>query len=185
MILRNVPGFENDLELDYDWLGDEKEKFGLITTIKEHPVNVEARKINYLPTKIRRKIQVAISKYSIGYPIQVHVQLLEKEYAQIEKFTGQEIKKQLTLLMNGKHPKWKKAYIDEKKITIKRAIFSDVVGEAKKKVKENLKTNPKAKRIWTAILKRADKLAKKKIKKDQLGFPIPEKNKSIQVGAMN
>jgi len=75
-IQRNIPGFENDLELDHDWLGDEMEKFGPITTIKEHPVNAEARKINYLPTKIRKKIQVAIKKYSIGYPIQVHVDLL-------------------------------------------------------------------------------------------------------------
>ena len=185
LILRNVPGFENDLELEYDWLGDEKEKFGPITTIKEHPVNVEARKINYLPTKIRRKIQVAISKYSIGYPIQVHVQLLEKEYAQIEKFTGQEIKKQLTLLINGKHSKWGKKYLDEKKITVKLAMFSDVVEKAKTKVKKDLKTNPKAKKIWSAILLRADKLAKNKIKKDQMGFPIPRKDKTVTVGAMN
>ena len=183
-VQRNIPGFENDLELDHDWLGDEIEKFGPITTIKEHPVNAEARKINYLPTKIRRKIQVAISKYSIGNPIQVHVELLENEYAQIEKFTGQEIKKQLTLLMNGKHPKWKKKYLDEQKITVKRAMFSDVVEIAKTKVKKDLKTNPKAKKIWTAILQRADKLAKKKIKKDQLGFPIPKKNQTVTVGAM-
>ena len=53
-IQRNIPGFENDMELDHDWLGDEIEKFGPLTTIKEHPVNAEARKINYLPTKIRK-----------------------------------------------------------------------------------------------------------------------------------
>ena len=109
---------------------------------------------------------------------------MENEYAQIEKFTGQEIKKQLTLLMNGKHPKWKKKYLDEQKITVKRAMFSDVVEIAKTKVKKDLKTNPKAKKIWTAILQRADKLAKKKIKKDQLGFPIPKKNQTVTVGAM-
>lgn len=178
LIQRNIPGFENDLELDHDWLGDELEKFGPLTTIKEHPVNAEARKINYLPTKIRKKIQVAISKYSIGYPIQVHVELLENEYMQIEKFTGQEIKKRLTKLMNNSE------YQNEQKITVKRAMFAQEVDAAKTAVKKDLKTNPKAKRIWTAILKRADKLAKKKIKKDQLGFPIPGDNKSIKVGAM-
>ena len=177
-IQRNIPGFENDLELDYDWLGDEMEKFGVLTTIKEHPVNAEARKINYLPTKIRKKIQVAIKKYSIGYPIQVHVELLENEYAQIEKFTGQEIKKELTKLMNSSK------YQKEPKITVKRAMFAKVVEKAKTDVKENLKTNKKAKKIWTAILERADKMAKKKIKKDQMGFPIPEKDKTVTVGAM-
>ena len=177
-IQRNIPGFENDLELDYDWLGDEMEKFGVLTTIKEHPVNAEARKINYLPTKIRKKIQVAIKKYSIGYPIQVHVELLENEYAQIEKFTGQEIKKELTKLMNSSK------YQKEPKITVKRAMFAKVVEKAKTDVKENLKTNKKAKKIWTAILERADKMAKKKIKKDQMGFPIPEKKQTVTVGAM-
>ena len=44
--------------------------------------------------------------------------------------------------------------------------------------------NAKAKKIWTAILERADKMAKKKIKKDQMGFPIPEKDKTVTVGAM-
>ena len=178
-IQRNIPGFENDLELDYDWLGDEIEKFGPITTIKEHPVNAEARKINYLPTKIRKKIQVAISKYSIGYPIQVQVRLLENEYMQIEKFTGQEIKKELTKLMNSLK------YKNEQKITVKRAMFAQVVEKAKAKTKEDLKTNPKAKRIYAAILKRADKLAKNKIKKDQMGFPVPGEDKSVTVGAMN
>ena len=97
---------------------------------------------------------------------------------QIEKFTGQEIKKALTKLMNSSK------YQNEHKITVKRAMFSQVVEKAKTKTKEDLKTNQKAKRIWTAILERADKLAKKKIKKDQMGFPIPEKDKTVTVGAM-
>ena len=97
---------------------------------------------------------------------------------QIEKFTGQEIKKKLTTLMNSSK------YQNEPLINVKRAMFAKEVEKAKTDVKKDLKTNKKAKKIWTAILERADKMAKKKIKKDQMGFPIPKKDKTVTVGAM-
>ena len=39
MVQKFVPGFENDLYFDYDWLGDEVPKFGVVSSMEEHPIN--------------------------------------------------------------------------------------------------------------------------------------------------
>ena len=42
MVQKFVPGFENDLFFDVDWLGDEVPKFGVVSSMEEHPINKEA-----------------------------------------------------------------------------------------------------------------------------------------------
>ena len=51
MIRKNIPGLENDLFIDRDWLGLAVPKFGFVSSMEEHPVNVEAAKVGYSPIK--------------------------------------------------------------------------------------------------------------------------------------
>jgi len=176
-VLRNIPGLENNLHLDHDWLGDEVQKFGVLTSIKSHPVNEEARKIDYRPRPRKKKLSVSVSDYNMEYPIQVNVELTEEEYKILEVATGQEIKKALTILINSKE------YKDETVIKFKKAMFDKTVGEAKATVSEAFKDQA----IYQKIYIRAKKLALKKLRKDQFGHPFPDNKQAStgQVGAMS
>jgi hypothetical protein len=100
MIQKNIPGLENDLYLDKDWLAMPVPKFGVISSMEEHPVNIEAAEIGYSPIKPRKKM--AVTAYSIeneklaadlDYGIQVNVPLKEKEYAYYSHIAGTFVRK--------------------------------------------------------------------------------------------
>ena len=86
MLQKNFPGFENDLPLNRDWLGDERPKFSVFSSYTEDPINIEAAEIGYNPTPPRKKLTVTVDNVktkfgTISYPIQVNVPLKSTEYA--------------------------------------------------------------------------------------------------------
>jgi hypothetical protein len=161
IVQKNIPGFENNLRLKTDWLGDEVQKFGMLTDIEEHPVNKEARKINYKPTKVRKKMSVSVDILPT-HSTTVFVELTEAEFAALSYGTGKQIKKNLNTLINSK------AYKDQKVIAVKLALFDETVSDAKAEVKELFKETA----MWSNIEKRAKKLAIKQIRSEQQGYKI-------------
>ena len=164
MIQKNIPGFENELFLDRDWLGLPVPKFGVVSTMEEHPVNVEAAKIDYSPIKPRKKMMV--TAYSIeneelaadlDYGIQVNVPLKEKEYAVYAYLVGNHIRADLTELINSAD------YINEVDKTAKLESFKDAVETAKLNAKEDFKATD----LYAAIEARAEIQATEKWMKKQ------------------
>jgi len=161
IVQKNIPGFENNLRLKTDWLGDEVQKFGMITDIEEHPINKEARKINYNPTKVRKKISVSVDILPT-HSTNVFVELTEAEFAALSYATGKMTKKYLNTLINSDH------YKKQKIIAVKLALFDETVSEAKTEVKDLFKETS----MWSNIEKRAKKLAIKQIRSEQQGYKI-------------
>ena len=164
MVQKNIPGFENDLYLDRDWLGDPVRKFAVISSFTEDPVNIEADKIGYSPKKVKKKIR--INAYSINtdtvegdldYGIPVNVPLKEKEYAILADHTGKLTKKYLKELINSKE------YLEETDQNYKLYLFKREVGFAKTDAKLDFKNDE----IYLAIEARAEILASKKWMKQQ------------------
>ena len=164
MVQKNIPGFENDLYLDRDWLGDPVRKFAVISSFTEDPVNIEADKIGYSPKKVKKKIR--INAYSINtdtvegdldYGIPVSVPLKEKEYAILADHTGKLTKKYLKELINSKE------YLEETDQNYKLYLFKREVGFAKTDAKLDFKNDE----IYLAIEARAEILASKKWMKQQ------------------
>ena len=159
MIQKNFPGFENDLPLNYDWLGDERTKFSVFSTYTEDPVNEEAAKIDYFPTPVRKKLIVSVegvnTKFGeIPYPIQVAVPLKNKEYSLYQFNTNKRIRLALTDLIN------RDSY---KKITDKvekKDLFAEEVRAVKTEVTDLFKSE--ANPYYNDIMQRAMKLALKK-----------------------
>ena len=162
MLQKFIPGFENDLKFKTDWLGDEVMKFGMLTDMEEHAVNKEARKIGYVPTKVRRKYMVTVEAGVVlpNTPVQVNVELTEAEFRALSAATGKVVKAYLSQLIEQKH------YKDEKIITVKQAMFDEEVLRAKTDVTELFKGH----KLWSKIYERATKLAIKKVKAEQQGF---------------
>ena len=162
MVQKNIPGFENDLYLDRDWLGQVVPKFSILSSMEEHPANAEAIKIGYVPTKLRKKLSVTTFDLDYGeldYGIQVFVPLKEKEYSLLSRMTGDKIREGLEELL--KDPD----YQNEQDQTYKLTLFNDEVSAAKEAAKSEFKdeANP----LWNGILQRAEKLATKKWTKKQ------------------
>lgn len=164
MIQKNIPGLENDLFLDKDWLAMPVPKFGVVSSMEEHPVNIEAAEIGYSPIKPRKKM--AVTAYSIeneklagdlGYGIQVNVPLKEKEYAYYSHIVGTIIRTELTALINSAE------YKNEKDKTKKLEDFKDTVEMAKQDAKEEFKNLE----MYQAIEARAEILATEKWMKKQ------------------
>ena len=164
MIQKNIPGFENKLFLDKDWLAMPVPKFGVISSMEEHPVNIEAAEIGYSPIKPRKKM--AVTAYSIeneklaadlDYGIQVNVPLKEKEYAYYSHIVGTIIRTELTELINSAD------YKNEKDKTKKLEDFKDTVEMAKQDAKEEFKNLE----MYQAIEARAEILATEKWMKKQ------------------
>ena len=164
MVQKNIPGFENDLYLDRDWLGDVVAKFSVISSYTEDPVNIEAAKIGYAPTKVKKKINV--NAYSINtdtvegdldYGIPVDVPLKEKEYAILAYHTGKLTKEYLNDLINSEE------YLNETDQTYKLYLFKREVSNAKQDAKLDFKNDE----IYPAIEARAEILASKKWTKQQ------------------
>ena len=164
MIQKNIPGLENDLYLDKDWLAMPVPKFGVVSSMEEHPVNVEAAKIGYNPIKPRKKM--AVTAYSIeneklaaelDYGIQVNVPLKEKEYAYYSHIVGTLIRIELTELINSAD------YKNEVDKTKKLEDFKDAVETAKIDAKEEFKNL----KMYQAIEARAEILATEKWMKKQ------------------
>jgi hypothetical protein len=164
MIQKNIPGLENELFLDRDWLGLPVPKFGVVSTMEEHPVNVEAAKIDYSPIKPRKKMMV--TAYSIeneqlaadlDYGIQVNVPLKEKEYAVYAYLVGNHIRADLTELINSAD------YKNELDKTAKLEAFKDAVETAKINAKEDFKNTD----LYAAIEARAEIQATEKWMKKQ------------------
>jgi len=164
MIQKNIPGFENELFLDRDWLGLPVPKFGVVSTMEEHPVNIEAAKIDYSPIKPRKKMMV--TAYSIeneelaaelDYGIQVNVPLKENEYAVYAYLVGNHIRADLTELINSAD------YKNEVDKTAKLESFKDTVETAKINAKEDFKATD----LYAAIEARAEIQATEKWMKKQ------------------
>jgi len=164
MIQKNIPGLENELYLDKDWLGLPVPKFGFVSSMEEHPANVEAAKIGYIPKKTRKKISV--TSYSIedetlaadlGYGIQVNVALKEKEYAVLDLITGTIVRKELEQLINSAD------YQNQQDQTAKFEEFNTTVENAKIDAKEEFKNL----KMYQAIEARAEILATEKWMKKQ------------------
>lgn len=163
MIQKNIPGFENDLYFDRDWLGDVVPKFSVISTINESEINKEAQKIGYQPTPVRKKLEVTVYEIQfgeLGYGIPVNVQLKEQEYALLQRETGRLTKQYLKELINSAE------YQDEQDQTYKLYLFGKAVENAKADVKSQFK-DPEINPLWSAIEARAEILATKKWKKQQ------------------
>jgi len=164
MVQKNIPGFENDLYLDKDWLAMPVPKFNVLSSMEEHPVNIEAAKIGYNPNKVRKKMMV--TAYSIeneelaadlDYGIQVNVPLKEREYAIYAHIVGTNIRKDLEQLINSADYK---NMTDE---TAKLEEFKATVEDAKINAKEDFKSLD----IYAAIEARAEILATEKWMKKQ------------------
>jgi len=164
MVQKNIPGFENDLYLDKDWLALPVPKFSVLSSMEEHPVNIEAAKIGYNPNKVRKKMMV--TAYSIeneelaadlDYGIQVNVPLKEKEYAIYAHIVGTNIRKDLEQLINSADYK---SMTDE---TAKLEEFKSTVEDAKINAREDFKSLD----IYAAIEARAEILATEKWMKKQ------------------
>ena len=164
MIQKNIPGFENKLFLDKDWLAMPVPKFGVISSMEEHPVNIEAAEIGYSPIKPRKKM--AVTAYSIeneklaadlDYGIQVNVPLKEKEYAYYSHIVGTIIRTELTELINSAD------YKNEKDKTKKLEDFKETVEMAKQDAKAEFKNL----KMYQAIEARAEILATEKWMKKQ------------------
>ncbi|WP_435149975.1 hypothetical protein ACIJYB_03965 [Candidatus Pelagibacter bacterium nBUS_44] len=164
MIRKNIPGLENDLFIDRDWLGLPVPKFGFVSSMEEHPVNVEAAKVGYSPIKPRKKMMV--TAYSIeneqlaaklDYGIQVNVPLKENEYAIYAYLVGNHIRADLTVLINSAD------YINEVDKTAKLESFKDAVEMAKINAKEDFKNTD----LYAAIEARAEIQATEKWMKKQ------------------
>ena len=164
MIQKNIPGFENELFLDRDWLGLPVPKFGVVSSMEEHPVNIEAAKIDYSPIKPRKKMMV--TAYSIeneelaaelDYGIQVNVPLKENEYAVYTYLVGNHIRADLTELINSAD------YKNEVDKTAKLESFKDTVETAKINAKEDFKATD----LYAAIEARAEIQATEKWMKKQ------------------
>ena len=164
MIQKNIPGLENDLFVDRDWLGLPVPKFGFVSSMEEHPVNIEAAKIDYSPIKPRKKMMV--TAYSIeneelaaelDYGIQVNVPLKEKEYAVYAYLVGNHIRADLTELINSAD------YKNEVDKTAQLESFKDAVETAKLNAKEDFKSTD----LYAAIEARAEIQATEKWMKKQ------------------
>ena len=165
MIQKNFPGFENDLPLNRDWLGDERMKFSVFSSYTEDPINVEAAKIGYYPTPVRKKIQITVedvkTKFgNIPYPIEVNVPLKGKELALYQYNIGKQTKIALRELMNS--PEYKKT----KDRLQKKDLFSDEVRAVKTDITAAFKSeeNP----FYNDIYQRATKLAIKKWQEENI-----------------
>ena len=159
MIQRNFPGFENDLPLNRDWLGDERTKFSVFSTYTEDPINKEAAKIGYQPTPVRKKISISVEQVKtrygeIPYPIEVSVPLKNKEYALYQYNVGKQTKAALRNLINS--PEYKN---NQDKFE-KRDLMSDEVRLVRTDITAAFKSeeNP----FYNDIYQRATKLALKK-----------------------
>ena len=159
MIQKNFPGFENDLPLNRDWLGDERTKFSVLSTYTEDPVNIEAAKIGYYPNPVRKKLIVSVddvkTKFgNVPYSIQVAVPLKDKEYALYQYNTNIRIRQALTELIN------KDSYKKISDKVEKKDLFAEEVKAVKAEVTDNFKSeiNP----FFNDIMQRATKLALKK-----------------------
>ena len=159
MLQKNFPGFENDLPLNRDWLGDERPKFSVFSSYTEDPINIEAAEIGYNPTPPRKKLTVTVDNVktkfgTISYPIQVNVPLKSTEYALYQLSIGKETKENLTELLNTEE------YKNSKDKLQKKDLMADEVSIAKRDVTEDFKSedNP----FWNDIYQRATKLAIKK-----------------------
>ena len=164
MVQKNIPGFENELYLDRDWLALPVPKFSVLSSMEEHPVNVEAAKIGYNPNKVRKKMMV--TAYSIeneelaaelNYGIQVNVPLKEKEYAYYAYYVGNHIRADLTELINSAD------YKNEIDKTAKLESFKETVEMAKINAKEEFKELD----LYAAIEARAEIQATEKWMKKQ------------------
>jgi len=169
MLQKFVPGFENNLYLDYDWLGAEVPKFSIISSMEENPVNTEAIKIGYEPVAPRRKI--AFTAYAmeygpVNYGMPVNVPLTESEYNVLQRETGKNINRYLTKLIKSKK------YNSTKDQTLKLTYFKDEVDKAKKEITEQFKD--KSSPFYQSIKERAEKIATKKWKNNQGNIAIGE-----------
>ena len=165
MIQKNFPGFENDLPLNRDWLGDERMKFSVMSSYTEDPINAEAAKIGYFPTPVRKRISISVedvkTKFgNIPYPIEVNVPLKGKELALYQYNIGKKTKIALRELMN--RPEYKRT----KDRLQKRDLFSDEVQAVKREITEAFKSeeNP----FYNDIYQRATKLAIKKWQEENI-----------------
>ena len=60
MVQKFIPGFENDLYVDRDWLGDPVPKFSVISSMSENPINKVAAELNYQPIPLRKSKRITV-----------------------------------------------------------------------------------------------------------------------------
>ena len=165
MVQKFVPGFENDLYFDVDWLGDEVPKFGVVSSMEEHPINKEAIALGYQPIPVRKKFQYDVwevtnkkgEKYDLDFAIPVSVKLTETEYAVLSRHTGKLIKQYLNDLL--KDPE----YINEPNKPYKLQMYKDEVSAAKTDARNDFIES----KYFPDVENRAEDLAIKKWKKQR------------------
>ena len=162
MIQKSVPGFENNLNLDYDWLGLPSPKFSVISSMEENFINKEAIDIGYVPTKPKKKIGFTAfsTEYgSVNYGIEVRVKLTEDEYHIYLRETGKAIRHDLTKLLND--PKYK----NSKDRTYKKELMAAAVTNAKSRVTNAIKAEGSP--FYERIKAEAERIATKKWEQNQ------------------
>ena len=158
MVQKNIPGFENNLFLQKDWLGDEVPKFSVLSSPEEHPINEEARRIGYKPIPVRKKYSHTvweIQDQDLDYGIPVNVKLTEKEYAILEEHQGKLIKEYLSELLKDKE------YINEPNKPYQLELFKEEIELAKTDAREDFE-DPELNPLWLDIENRAEDLAVEK-----------------------
>jgi len=162
MIQKNVPGFENDLNLDYDWLGLPSPKFSVLSSMEENYINKEAIDIGYTPTKPRKKIAFTAFETdygSVNYGIEVNVKLTEDEYHIYLRETGIAIRKRLEKLLAD--PKYK----NSQDRTYKKELMASEVEKAKRDVTQQIKSENSP--FYERIKAEAERIATKKWEDNQ------------------
>ena len=142
----------------YDFLYDDST--GLpADTYTEDDINLEAAKIGYEPSPVRKKLQISVEEVKtrfgeIPYPIEVSVPLKNKEYALYQFNIGKQTKAALKQLINS--PEYK----NSKDKMEKKDLFADEVRLVKTDITAAFKSeeNP----FFNDIYQRAKKLALKK-----------------------
>jgi hypothetical protein len=162
MVQKFIPGFENDLYVDRDWLGDPVPKFSVISSMSENPINKVAAELNYQPIPLRKSKRITVydlkgkdgQSMPLGAPMTVTVRLTEKEYAFLNYYQGTAIKAYLNDFIKND-----KEFNSTNDKQYKLSLFEDEVSFAKEDAFEDFKEERPE--MFAEIEARAEKIAAK------------------------
>jgi hypothetical protein len=156
MIKKKIPGVENDLPVQTDFLGDEVMKQGMLSGIKVHPLIKEYERLEIVPGMIKKKMMIAVD-LGLDQDVQINVVLNSEEYSVLETFAGKLLKQKGEELLKDK------TYTEETIRENQRGRIKEIESEARTEANDEFKDSSYAKRIKI----KAQELAIKQIRASQ------------------
>ena len=156
MIKKKIPGAENDLPIQVDFLGDEVMKQGMLSGIKVHPLVKEYEKLEMVPGTIKKKMMIMVD-LGLDQEIPINVVLNSREYSALETFAGKLLKAKGEELLEDS------SYTEEPIRENQRNRLKEIEQEARTEANEEFKDSKFADRIKI----KAKELALKKIRASQ------------------